>query len=635
MKNIIKILLSLLLILVIVGCSSPKIDHGEKIQHSFTLSSEGLTKNTYYVLERSAFSYDPMVAHEQIRLFSSLQGLINRNAEMSKIVLVLAPEKDSETFWIEYMKNKGGLLRKKKKKDIATWEEFLSTFKNQLIECGMILWDTNVPATANVAATICGIEGCLPVKDIDDGVKTELTKLGVEVKQTLTGKFTGKGKIVDTDIDSTGSTKCDAYLWAMEKYMDKCSDRYMMFVPDGASSVQGNPVYEGNFESKRIFGNDNLVCHDYGIARQMFFVDLSPIKDSLPVDDSTQPLGVDTATLEKILNKRYENAKGEFGCMVGMPPWQVKYTSYQNMGTVTTTKLESEFLDCITQYNMYLDGSNMISNSSVYYQFKLDSEYSNGSKKVTEKYEENTVYVYYHMTTLEKSQDAFDMLEFFNDEKRGEIPLSLAVNPGLADRIPMVFDYIYNNLSNKNTVVAANGGIGSISPNELFVPKDENGEDKVKKGRTLPSGKDNFVKVSEKYLKKFDLNMVGFLKGTMNDDVYGLFSEIAPKGVFHNDFHQSPTAVDEVNYYPSSFASGRSENLQGVADSMYTYWSGNDKDGNFLAVEMTGWTPTQIIQLTEQFENVVKANHPDYKVKVVNCYNFMSLATEAGIFAVK
>ncbi len=636
MKKISKIAISLLLILVMVGCSSPELGLGESIKYSFTIKNKGLEKNTYYVLSRDAFSYDAVVAHDRMRLFSSLQGLINRSAKRNKVVLVLAPETENETFWVDYMKNKGGLLEGKEKKDITTWDEFLTTFKNQLVQCGMVLWDTKVPATANVAATMCGIYGYLPVKDVESGVKADLVKLGVEAKETLTGKFTGKGKIPDTKIDSTGSAKNDAYIWAMEKYMDKCSKQYMMFVPDGASSVPGNIVYENNFESKRVFGNENIISHDYGIAKQMFFVDLSPINDKIPVDDATQKVGTDTETLKKILNKRYEKAKGKFGCMVGMPPWQVKYTSYQNMGDVSAIRLESDFVNYLTQYNMYMDGSNLVSNASLYYQFKLNSSYKNGSNVTTEKYDKNTIYVYYNVATIETSENALNVLEYYNDEKRGETPITWAINPGLADRVPMVFDYIYKNLSENDIVVASNGGIGSISVSELFLPKEgEQNDGKTTTPRTLESGGEKLIDVSKPYFSKFGIDMISFLEGSMNDDVYSTFNKIAAKGTFHSDFIENPKTVDGIGYFPSTTTLGKAGDIEGVANSMYDYWINNKSSGNFLATRMNYWTPTQIIQLTTQFEKVVKEKSPDYKVKVVNGYNFMNLASEAGVFSVK
>ncbi len=630
MKRFSKTALSLLLILVLVGCSSGDwgMSLDKDIKHSFTIKSTGLTNNTYYVVDRSVFGYDSVLAHDRQRLFASLQGLINRVAEKNDVVLMLLPENENETTLVEYLKNDGGILKDKERKDIKTWDEFLTTFKNQFIQCGMVLWDTKVPATANVAATMCGVEGCLPVKDIDGGVKADLEKLGVKAKQTLTDKFTGNGKIADTEIDSTGSTKNDAYIWAMEKYMDKCSKHYIMFVPDGASSVPGNEVCDKNFESKRIFGNDNIICHDYGIARQMFFVDLNPMTQYVPVDDKTQKEGTDAETLKKILDKRYENAKGEFGCMVGMPPWQVKYSDYQNMGVVSSTELKTEFVKVITNYNMYLDASGLLSNCSAYYQFKLKSKYNNGNKKTKVKYEKNTLYVCFQVGSYETSKSLVDdLMTIYKDEKNGEIPLAWAINPGLADRMPVVFDYVYNDISKNNVIVASNGGVGYINSNELFLPKD--GE-KSPSSRTNPAGADNFVKVSKEYFEKFDIDMISHLSGRVNDDIYALYNQIAPKGIFHNDYSQSSVLLNGVGYYPAMSVLEIGGEKGQAADSMYNYWKSHGA-GSFICANVSRWTPTQLIELKASMEEVWSANKPDWKVKVVSAYDFMNLATEAGV----
>ncbi len=641
MKTISKIVLSLLLVISITGCSCvggvTDIGLGKKVKHSFTVKSKGLTKETYYVMDRDAFSADSIVAHDRQRLFCSLQGLVNRNTANNRVALLIEPESKSELYWTEYMKNDGGPLKGMNRVDITTWEDFLSTFKNQLIQCGMILWDPNVPATANVAATICGLKGYLPVKDIDESVKTELTDLGVEVKETLTGMFKGEGKIPDTNIESTGSTKNDAYIWAMEQYMDDCSNRYMMCVPDGASTVSGNVVFENNYESKRIFGSDNIVCHDYGIAKEMFFIDLSPLGEYYPCDDMSQEKGTDLATLKKILQRRYDNAKGEFGCMVGMPPWQLKYTKFQDMGVSTSVDLENAFVKYLTQYNMYLDSDCTAINTSVYCQYKLKSSYKNGSKKVTEKYEENTIYVYYHIGDYETTETTVnDMLDCFNDENRGNIPLNWSINPGLADRIPMVFDYIYSNLSKNDTVSASNSGIGIIDTKELFIPEKEESKYQTEKvdPRTLPSGGEKFVEVSESYFNKFDIDIVGLLKGRVSEDIYGIYSQIAPAGCFHNDYSVNPVVYLGTGYFPTMTTIGNVGDYEKCADSMYNYWE-NSGTGNFLSVRANGWTPTQLVEITKALEKVISSKKSGFKVKVVNGYNFLDLAKQAKVLSDK
>ena len=105
----------------------------------------------------------------------------------------------------------------------------------------MVLWDPDVPATANVAVTVCGTDGYLPVME-GGAVYEKLAALGVEVKLNLCDKFTGvEGtKIPDTDVMSSGSKKCDAYLWALDKYMNRCSSKYVAYILDGLNVVPGS-----------------------------------------------------------------------------------------------------------------------------------------------------------------------------------------------------------------------------------------------------------------------------------------------------------------------------------------------------------------------------------------------------------
>ena len=58
-------------------------------------------------------------------------------------------------------------------------DTFYYTFANQLKYCGMVTWDGGVPATSNVAATVCGAEGYLPVLK-GSAVETKLAELGAE-----------------------------------------------------------------------------------------------------------------------------------------------------------------------------------------------------------------------------------------------------------------------------------------------------------------------------------------------------------------------------------------------------------------------------------------------------------------------
>lgn len=103
----------------------------------------------------------------------------------------------SDPFWLEYISGDGKMLDGMQTVRIDSFDQFLTTFEKPLKSTGMIAWDTNVPATANVASTICGLDGYLPVKyDTSSGsLYNKLKSMGVPEKMSLVGKFTGKGTI--------------------------------------------------------------------------------------------------------------------------------------------------------------------------------------------------------------------------------------------------------------------------------------------------------------------------------------------------------------------------------------------------------------------------------------------------------
>ena len=284
---------------------------------SFMIDETGLTPKTIYVI---GFKGD---AHEN-RLIASLQGLINRAFGMDDdhTVLVNFALDGSDNFWMSEMTSKGIFTQLNSKKKIVFFmDAFYETFANQLKYCGMVTWDGGVPATSNVAATICGVDGYLPVLK-GSSIETKLAEMGVEEKISLFNKFTGElgTKIPDTEQDSSGSAKNDAYRWALEKYMDRCSAYYVGYILDGGVTIPDN------YWSQRNYAQFNCIENfDYLIARQAFCFDLNPNPNDVVCDDPSQPAGTDHATFIMILQKRYERAKGAMGQMMGFPPCNIHW----------------------------------------------------------------------------------------------------------------------------------------------------------------------------------------------------------------------------------------------------------------------------------------------------------------------
>ena len=123
---------------------------------------------------------------------------------------------------------------------------------------GLVLWDGDVGATANVASTIAGAEDLLPVRYAlgHDDLYTQLMNgMGGKwtVKRSLVGLFDGKTiptfessnpgaeREVDTSLESTYSKKNDPYIWAIEHYLKKGKTNANLM------TYSIDPIKEGEF----------------------------------------------------------------------------------------------------------------------------------------------------------------------------------------------------------------------------------------------------------------------------------------------------------------------------------------------------------------------------------------------------
>ena len=374
----------------------------ETADNSFVVDISNLNREMVYVLSTRNGGVANMSA-EEVRLVASLQGLINRSYGMDNehTTMFMLSNDQSDGFWLKQMRNGGATSILKKTKQLANMDAFYETFKEQLKSCGMVLWDPDVPATANVAVTVCGTDGYLPVME-GGAVYEKLAALGVEVKLNLCDKFTGvEGtKIPDTDVMSSGSKKCDAYLWALDKYMNRCSSKYVAYILDGLNVVPGSEYYKEDFAT-----DVSTLNVDYIIARHAFAFDLNPNPDRKEVvcDDPEQPAGTDHATMIKIMEARYNRANGEIGQVLGFPPWWEKYTTYNPTGGEARGRLapnEIEWLYCqySTSYNLAMEADAAspcaMSNGSLLYKYRTTlAEFKNNTKPSKEvKYDASKTY---------------------------------------------------------------------------------------------------------------------------------------------------------------------------------------------------------------------------------------------------
>lgn len=562
--------------------------------------------------------------NDVVRLITSLQGVLNRNAAENEMYVYWDSDAQDK-FWLNYISTDGKMLDGCINVRISKWAEFWDVFAPFIKEAGLVVWDPEVPSTANVAATICGVDGYLPVSYSDNSgsLYQWLLNQGVEVKMDLTDMFTGRGNIPGTNIPSTGSIKCDPYIWALEKYMDKCNSSMIAYVLDGASCIPGNYIYEKGGAPGA--NSNQLYSHDYYIYNRCFFIDLTCVTEEAPCDDPDQPRGTDAQTLELILSTMSERNNGKMIKFMGFPPWYMKYTTHNGMGTILKpTELEWAFVEFISKYNCVKEADAAhpawMTNASVYCQYESTNEYyDNNESDAGEIFDPKIRYFTIYMGDYDSSAWLKQHIPgFFRDPSRSEeYPLMWGFNPNLSDRVPMIFDYVYENLGG-DYIVTGDSGAGYVIPS------------------ALPE-LDTWVEFNMPYMEKFDLDIVGFIINANNKlttEIYKAYAQIAPVGSFHNDSSQKLTVVNGetvfmhlMNGIDPATPGVKDENGMSTFDKMYDYLS---KTGNnFSAYRTVVKSPTDVINCIKGFIEYANAKDDGYTYMYVDPYTLFDLVLQS------
>ena len=611
----------------------------ETADNSFVLDETSLTRKTIYVLADNAVNMNT----DEERLVYSFQGLLNRAFLMDQdhtSLLYVASDK-SDSFWLNYCRrNEDGVFKGFETKVMGTMEEFYSIFKELLLQCNMVLWDADVPSTSNVAGTVCGVEGWLPVLAGSE-LQNTLQEMGLEVKLDLSDKFTGEAgtTIWGTTSESTGSAKNDAYIWALEKYFDKCSSKYMGFILDGSVVVPSN-----YYSQRTLSYRNSLENMDYLIARHAFLFDLHPNVETV-CDDPDQPLGTDHNTMIKILKRRYERANGEIGQLLGFPPWWIKYTTDTpgdtgKNGKLGGPQLEWLFCEYITSYNMAMEADAAdpcyMTNGSFYYKYRATStEFKNSEPPEKMTFDASKRYFTFYVGDYDSSAWLKNYIyEFWSkDATRGKIDLMWAFNPNLCNRVPMVFDYIYQNKTDRD-FIAAGEGAGYTMPGSFIVNR-ETGE-----FRDYDEGFGRWKAYSKKYYDLFDIDITGFIinvtsgqqevKG-INSEIMSVYNELSPIGSFTNAGNTASQALALYNGTPYVYLFNEvafNEQPDKYYADMKAYDTGRMRRYNFSAYRTIVQRPGVLKKLAEEY--IEYASTPEQEYVYVDPYNFFDLVRQSG-----
>ncbi len=479
--------------------------------------------------------YDELVA------VTALQGLVNRDSP----TLFVRHLAETDDFWWEQMTKPGDWLDGRTIVKVSSLDELLKVFKR--VCKGLVVWDEKVPATSNVGLSVAGVKNLLPVRydPSPDSLFSGLLAKGLKPKVWLinpdgTSLFTGNGKIPGTQTASSGSAKNDAYRWLLHHYGDKVDPERISYHLDSfwmkcsrASAVVENSVPNG----------------DYFVSHRAIRCDLHVHADEAPVDDPGQKPGTDVETLKMILR----NANKRLGPdrmiqFAGFTPWAHKYSNAISGGwnpgsTHPPLSSEQRLAELIASHNAYMDGDApglmFMANASFYQHYPLPDKVPQTAPRPTRErlIKEGILDAdgkikplnYYAIYTGD--YDASPWLlryspRLWTDPARGQVPITWAFNPNLADRFAYGMAWLRRNATPNDFFVSGDSGAGYLNPSRLQAPRADSG---------LPDGMDRWAAHCRRYLNKWDLDVAGFvIDGTappMNDAGWDAYLTFAPGGI--------------------------------------------------------------------------------------------------------
>ena len=604
---------------------------------------------------------DSRAAYDVVAMTVALQGLANRGGThlyLNYTAVTNTYYSDYiDRLWLDELTRAGGEFAGREVVEVKSFETLLKRFAADVK--GLVLWDEEVPATFNVACTAAGVENLLPVRK-DDAPESLCAVLeqtfGLPVGLDLDGKFTGSGKIWGTGRKSSGSAKCDAYLWALETYLKTgmTNPALMANMLDAATWdytwKEGEQVVN-YYDLQQCF----LPNRDYYIQNKAFFFDLGFYENYLPGDDLNQPMGTDFRTLCEILEVQNERAGNTIINIGGFVAWYFpKYTDAANVltGYPTAVAVEWRASEIYGWYNAVTaadahgtEGAGIFTNASIFSQLPQRDSYRqsgtretwyNAATKTTEPVSmelQNVNYVCVYMGDYDSAAwlNAFMKKSFLDDPARGSLPLAWCVTTGLIERSPHVFNRMYATATANDYFVGGDNGYAYNDPGSYLA------EDRPTRADGKPLNGD--LATYEAKLRaewdKFDIDIMGFLISTDGgrQEIDELFARNATGGVFTNytrtyapvpgliDYRHTPDNYDDdVPTMPlvtiSDQTSAPATVIANVDASI-----GVPTQPTFTAFRAIVCTPTTIKQAVDNLD-------PSKRTVVVDPYTFMRLYKE-------
>ncbi|MCL1919684.1 MAG: hypothetical protein FWG50_01185 [Kiritimatiellaeota bacterium] len=447
--------------------------------------------------------------YDEVMLVTALQGLANRAAPRLFVRYNAAPD----DYWFARMTAPGEWLDGRPVERTGSVRDLLARFG--AAAKGLAVWDERVPATSNLAMTLAGTDGLLPVR-LDTGAGSLYSELAsgagaMPVARSFAGMFTGNGTIPETSRASTGSAKNDAYIWLLENVVKKGrTDR----------SILGYYIDAFWLACHRAGALQNHTVNnmDYLVARRGAIVDLNVWEDEAPVDDPGQPPGTDLRTLREFMAAA---AGDPMVAVFGFPPWAYKYTDFKNphwdaKGKHGGVPTEWKFAEVMSAHNAYMDadalGYSSFPNASFYQHYPVPAPVPNAPPPTRERLIRDGTLApdgsllpvnYYAIYQGDFDSAAWVYWHFpkiWDDPARGTLPLTWAINPSLAQRFPFGMHHLRKTRADGEVFVAGEGA-GYLNPTLLQAPRPAPG---------LPDALDAWAAHNTLWYTRWGLTVTGF-----------------------------------------------------------------------------------------------------------------------------
>ncbi len=460
---------------------------------------------------------------DQCHLAAALQGLVNRDAPRLYLLYVESQHGSGniDEYWLKKLRQPGGWLADRPVQIINGIENLVKQFRDDF--SGVVVYDPAVAATSNVASTIAGAENLLPIRydPTESSLYHQLVKSGLQlpVKVWLVhpdgqSKFTGQGTIPDIDRPSTGSAKCDAYLWMKTNYLDngRC---------DGAYGAYYLDQYWVKTPRHSVLNHHCLTNHDFFISKKAWFFDLHVWGDEAPVDNPSQKHGTDLDTLKELLLSAYQQGGRERMIHIGgFVPWGYKYTNHPGAGGQhEPVASEWEYARIISAYNGFMDadaiGYGAMANASFFTHFPLKNQYPQSWVNRRQLRERGYLtpdgdvnfdgreFMIFYVGDYDCAAWVYQrMADIWDDPNRGKIPLMWCISPVLDRRAAMALAAMRQSASANDYFASADNGAGYCLPGMLQEPRDVSG---------LPSGLNAWSDHCQSYYQRWGLSITGFI----------------------------------------------------------------------------------------------------------------------------